>query len=96
MLPVLDVRVIPQHLLIVFSDFTRLAACGENGVAWVSPQVCWDDLKIVNVTSETIEGTGYDPTSKTHQLQFVVSLKTGLSLLPPPLPVDGKPVWRAR
>jgi hypothetical protein len=93
-LPVLDVRLIPEHSLLVFSDFTRLAAYGRSGLAWQSPRVCWDGLKIGNVTHEIIEGTGYDPThSTTHELRFVVDVKTGNSLLPPPSSTDGKPVW---
>ncbi len=45
--PVLDVRPLPTHRLLVFSDFTRLAAYGINGLAWRSPRVCWDELKIL-------------------------------------------------
>jgi hypothetical protein len=92
--PVLDVRSIPEHNLLVFSDFTRLAAYGSNGLVWRSPRVCWDGLKIVSVTRSTIEGTGHDPTnSVTHESRFVVDLKTGHSLLPSPSSTDGKPVW---
>ena len=92
--PVLDVRPIPEEGLIVFSDFTRLAAYGRSGLVWRSPRVCWDGLKIVSTTHETIEGTGYDPTnSVTNESRFVVDLKTGRSLLPPLSSVDGKPVW---
>lgn len=94
LIPVLDVRWIPEHGLLVFSDFTRLAAYGSSGLAWRSPDVCYDELKIARVTSETIEGTGYDPTNSiTHESRFAVDLKTGRSLLPPPCTTDGRPVW---
>jgi hypothetical protein len=93
-MPVVDVRPIPEQKLLVLSDFIRLAACGSGGLVWRSPRVCWDGLKIVNVTHDTIEGTGYDPTNSiTHELRFVVDLKTGRSLLPSPVSVDGKPIW---
>jgi hypothetical protein len=92
--PVLDVRPILEQGLLVFSDFIQLAAYGSSGLAWQSPRVCWDGLKIVSTTRETIEGTGYDPTnSLTRESRFVVDLKTGRSLLPPPFSIDGKPVW---
>jgi len=92
-IPVIDVRLIPEERLLVFSDFIRLAAYGSNGLAWRSPRVCWDGLKIVSVTRETIEGTGYDPTNAiTRESRFVVDLKTGRSLLPSPSSADGKPV----
>jgi len=92
--PVMDVRLLQEERLLIFSDFVRLAAYGSNGLAWRSPQVCWDGLKIVSVTRETIEGTGFDPTNAiTHESRFVVDLKTGRSLLPVPSSTAAKPVW---
>jgi hypothetical protein len=92
--PVLEVRPLPVHKLLVFSDFSSLASYGSSGIAWRSPRVCWDGLKITNVSSETIEGTGYDPTnSTTHESRFAVDVRTGRSLLPSPESVDGKSVW---
>ncbi len=82
--PVLDVRPLPQQKLLLFADFIRLAAYGINKVAWRSPRVCWDELKITNVTNETIEGTGYDPTNEHESRRFAVDLRTGRSLLPLP------------
>jgi hypothetical protein len=90
--PVLDVRLIPEHQLIVFADFTRLAAYGRSGLAWRSPRVCWDGLKILNVTHDTIEGIGYDPTNL-GESRFAVDVIMGRSLLPSPLSTDGKPMW---
>jgi hypothetical protein len=92
--PVMDVRLLQEERLLVFSDFTRLAAYGSKGLAWRSPRVCWDGLKILSVKHETIEGTGYDPTNAiAHESRFVVDLKTGRSLLPSPSSTAGKPVW---
>jgi hypothetical protein len=94
LVPVLNVRPIPEDKLLLFSDFTGLAAYGSGGLAWRSPRLCWDELKIVSVTRDTVEGTGYDPTnSTTHESRFVVDLKTGRSLLPSPVSIDGKPIW---
>lgn len=90
--PVNDLRLLREHELVVFCDFTGLAAYGSNGLVWRSPRVCWDDLKITNVTRETIEGTGYDPTNS-NEMRFAVDLKTGRSLIPPPVSTDGKAVW---
>jgi hypothetical protein len=83
--PVLDARLIMESSLIVFSSFTNLAAYGKRGLAWQSPRLCWDALKIVTVSDDVIEGVGYDPTnSATHEMRFAVDLKTGRSLLPLP------------
>lgn len=83
-IPVLDVRLVPEQRLLVFADFVRLAAYGSNKRAWRSPRLCWDGLKIRNVTSETVEGTGYDPTNPGTETRFAVDLRTGRSLLPLP------------
>ena len=90
--PVLDARLIPEHQLIVFADFTRLAAYGSSGLAWRSPRVCWDELKILDVTPDTIEGTGYD-LANLGVSRFAVDARTGRSLYPPPVSTDGKPLW---
>lgn len=92
LIPVLNVRAIPGEKLLILSDFTRLAAYGSNGVVWESPRVCWDELKIAAITSDTIEGSGYDPTTA-KESRFVVDLKTGRSMLPSPVSNDGKPLW---
>jgi hypothetical protein len=92
--PVTDARPIPEHKLLLLSDFTRLAVYGTDGLAWKSPRVCWDDLKITGITSESIEGTGFDPTNTLKpRMQFAVDLKTGRSLFPSPVSADGKPFW---
>ncbi|HEY0703443.1 MAG TPA: hypothetical protein VGD60_11805 [Candidatus Acidoferrales bacterium] len=93
-IPVLDVRPILEHKFLICSDFTSLAAYGSSGLVWRSPRVCWDGLKISKITSETIEGAGYDPTNPlTHESLFAVDLKTGRSLLPAPESVGGEAVW---
>lgn len=89
-IPVLDVRPIKEHGLLIFSDYTRLAAYGSSGLAWQSSHLCLDDLKILTVTENIIEGTGhYPPNSR--ESKFVVDLKTGRSLVSPIIPDAHKP-----
>jgi hypothetical protein len=90
--PVLDCRILMEHQLIIFAGFTHLAAYNSNGMAWQSPRVCWDELKILRITENIIEGTGYDPTS-IGESRFVVDIKTGRSLLPAPVSIDGRSIW---
>jgi hypothetical protein len=92
LLPILDIRPVQQHGLVILSNFTKLAAYGEQGLVWVSPRVCWDELKIVSVTDDTIEGIGYDPINLT-QARFAVDIRTGRLLLPAPVSTEGTPLW---
>ena len=93
LIPILGVRPVPAHGMLIFSDLTRLAAYNSNGLIWRSPQVCWDGLRIVEVTNQRIQGLGYDPTNSTsHERPFAVDLKTGASLLPGPESTDGRPL----
>jgi hypothetical protein len=81
--PVTDVRIIEDRSMFVFADFIRICAYDRAGLMWKSPRVCWDELKIVSINGNTINGTGYDPTNSINPLmRFSVDLKTGQSLLP--------------
>jgi hypothetical protein len=91
--PVRDVRMILEHQLLVFADFTRLIAYGRNQVAWMRPDLCLDDLKILNVSSDKIEGVGYDPMNPGSKSNFSVDIKTGESLYLGPVSTDGNSVW---
>ena len=94
-MPVLDVRSIPAHEIIVFADFIRLVAYGRNGIIWKSPRLCWDDLKIQSVTEDRIDGVGYDPiNSESTMSQFAVDLRTGQSLYPSRFPLTEDPSGR--
>lgn len=78
--PIRDVRALVEHNLILFCDFAGIVACGESGVVWRSPRLCWDDLKIEKITAQTIEGSGYDPTSETGVMRFLLDINTGKPL----------------
>jgi hypothetical protein len=77
--PVRDVRLITEHQLLVFADFTRLIAYGHNQVTWKSLGLCGDDLRILNVSSDKIEGVGYEPADDC-DFPFAVDIRTGQSL----------------
>jgi hypothetical protein len=55
-IPVLGVQPVAKRELLVFWDFTGLAAYGKNGLVWRSKRLCWDELKIRKMTDDTIEG----------------------------------------
>jgi len=81
--PIIDVRVLQNHQMLLLADFTKLTALGKAGVIWESSSLCGDNLKIVRVTSGAVEGIGYDP-ARSGETSFVVDIMTGRSLLPGP------------
>jgi len=85
-MPVLDIRQIPNHQLLVFADFTRLIAYGRDGLVWKSSRLCSDDLTIHEVTDNSIDGVGYDPADSSGKVSFAVDIRTGRSLSPPLFP----------
>ena len=91
--PVLDIRAAPEHGFLIFADHTRLAAYGRDGLVWRSPRVCWDELKIVSVTPDRIDGVGSDPTNLDAPRPFAVDVRTGRSLLSSPVSSDRKSIW---
>ena len=93
LMPITDIRSIPDSGLVVFADFIRLTAVGKDGIVWQSPRLCWDDLKIQKMSHDRIEGVGYDPThSDRSEMPFAVELATGRSLYPTPRSLEDKPV----
>jgi hypothetical protein len=91
--PVTGVRAIPECGMLIIATFHKLAALGPEGIAWESPRLCWDDLRIAKADSERIEGVGYDPTNPSTEMPFSVETRTGRSLLPAPLSINGEHLW---
>ncbi len=75
--PVMDVRVIAEHQLVVFASFSDLSAYGPEGLRWESCRLCADDLKILSVDGDTIRASGYDPGGSTGIINFCVDTRTG-------------------
>jgi hypothetical protein len=90
--PVRDARSVADHQLLLLANFTSLLAQGRSGLIWRSPHLCWDELTILSITHDTVEGIGYDAISQ-GQSRFAVDIRTGRSLLPSPTATDGRPLW---
>ena len=69
--PVLDFRSIPSAGILLFADFTKLVAYGTDGQAWRTQDLCLDELRIQDITTELIVGTGWNAP------KIEVDLKTG-------------------
>jgi len=74
--PILDFRSIASARILLFSDFTKLVAYDVRGKLWRTQDICWDKLKIQEITNERITGTGWNA-PKSREMSFEVDLKTG-------------------
>jgi len=74
--PIIDVRSILIHRVIVFANFTELVAYGQTGTKWRTKRLTWDSLKITEVTDAFIKGEFWD-IRREEMASFVVDLETG-------------------
>ena len=74
--PIRDVRVILERKLLVFVNFTTIAAYNSQGIAWTTDRLSWDGLKIIEVTDNYIRGLAWD-SPQGRDVEFVVELATG-------------------
>lgn len=76
--PVCQIKFLRHERLVLFGDWTRIAAFAANGLEWISDRLCWDDLRIVAVEGHTIVGCGHDPTSAERPTKtFRLDVRTG-------------------
>ena len=74
--PVQDVLTIPDLLLLIFVDYTALAAYGPDGLRWRSSRVSWDGIRISHADANGIEGRGWDASTE-QEVGFFVHTVTG-------------------
>lgn len=75
--PIVDVRCIQSHNIVVFADYTELIAYDRFGVKWRSRDVAYDGFKIVEVRGDTLIGKFWDTANEAEEL-FQLSLNDGL------------------
>jgi hypothetical protein len=74
--PVVHAHSVPESDMLVFGDFTRLAAYGSTGLLWVTERLTWDGIKVNQIADGVVRGFGWDATTG-RDLEFTVSLSTG-------------------
>jgi hypothetical protein len=74
--PVVDLRVLSQHGLLLFAGFTSITALGSEGIAWTTDRLSWEGLTITEVSGDKLLGHGWDALAD-KEVQFEVDLKTG-------------------
>jgi hypothetical protein len=74
--PVVDLRVLSQHGLLLFAGFTSITAFGGSGIAWTTQRLTWEGLTISAIDGDKLLGHGWDALAD-KEVPFIVDLKTG-------------------
>jgi hypothetical protein len=74
--PVIDIRSLRDAGLVIFADFTQLAAYGREGLRWRTKRLTWSNMKLIEVTSEKIIGQ-YEDLGADEPRTFEVDVATG-------------------
>jgi hypothetical protein len=74
--PVVDLRVVSQHGLLLFAGFTTITAVDQSGIAWTTERLSWEGLTITDIKSGRLLGHGWDALAD-KEVPFEVDLKTG-------------------
>jgi hypothetical protein len=74
--PVVDLRVLTQHGLLLFAGFTSITAVNASGIAWTTERLTWEGLTITEISGDTLRGHGWDALAD-KEAPFEVDLKTG-------------------
>jgi hypothetical protein len=75
-MPITDVRVVPEHKLIVFTDFTHMYGYSAQKTAWKSERLSWDGITVTKVATNHIFGMAWDA-EQDKEVEFVVDVRTG-------------------
>ena len=74
--PVVEVRPLPDHGLLLFVGFHAIAAWGADGLRWVSERLSWEGVGVGVVEETTLHGSGWDIRSD-KEIPFELDLTTG-------------------
>ena len=74
--PITDVRVLPEHNLIVFTDFTHMFGYGAQKTVWKTERLSWDGITVTKVATNHIFGLAWDA-EQNKEVEFVVDVRTG-------------------
>jgi hypothetical protein len=74
--PVVEVRILNAHDLILFVGFHSLAAWGRNGLAWESSRLSWEGVRVTGIEGDTLHGMGWNLLTD-REVSFSIDLLTG-------------------
>jgi hypothetical protein len=74
MRPVVEVLTTPT--LLIFVGFHTICAWGADGLAWHTPRITWEGLRITGLTDDTLTGMAWDMPSDA-EVPFEIDLQSG-------------------
>lgn len=74
--PVLEVRPLAAQGLLLFSGSYALLAWGRDGLAWQTPRLSSEGLRIVEIAGDLLHGSGWDMLTD-REIPFAIDLRTG-------------------
>ena len=74
--PVLALRPLPEHRLLLFAGHNALLAWGPDGQAWESPRLSSEGLRLDAITGDQLRGYGWDLLTD-REVPFALDLRTG-------------------
>jgi hypothetical protein len=74
--PVMEVRALPEHKLLLFAGHRALLAWGADGEAWQTPRLSSEGLRIMGIFGDELRGFGWDLMTD-REIPFSVDLRTG-------------------
>lgn len=74
--PVLQVRALPSHRLIIFGGHHSLLAWGARGKFWQTERLSSEGIEIAHIDGNRLEGMGWDLITD-RDVAFAIDLRTG-------------------
>jgi hypothetical protein len=74
--PVVEVKTLHAHGLLLFVGFHSLVAWGRDGLAWESARLSWEGVRVTGIEGDTLHGTGWNLLTD-REVGFSVDLLTG-------------------
>lgn len=74
--PVLEVRAVVEHRLLLFAGHHGLLAWGPAGIAWEAPRLSSEGVRITETRGDQLHGFGWDLLTD-REIPFAIDLRTG-------------------
>ena len=77
--PVLLVRALPSHSLLIFAGYHSLIAWGTDGKIWQTERLSSEGIEIGRIEDDRLEGIGWDLITD-RDVTFAIDLRTGAKI----------------